>query len=55
MVQDGAREVHEIEEWCTSTSGARWSMRLRSSARDCGVVHDGTRVEVPTARKWEVP
>ena len=24
-------------------------------ARDCGVVHDGTRVEVPTARQGEVP
>ena len=29
--------------------------RLRSGARDCGVVHDGTRVDVPTARQREVP
>ena len=58
VVQDGARDyevVHEIAEWCTSTSGARWFTRLCSGARDCGVVHDGTRVEVPTARQREVP
>ena len=30
-------------------------MRLLSGAQDCGVVHDGTRVEVPTARQQEVP
>ena len=23
VVQDGAREVHEITQWCTSTSDAR--------------------------------
>ena len=54
----GARDyavVYEIAEWCTSTSGARWGTRLCSDARDCGVVHDGTRVEVPTARQREVP
>ena len=28
---------------------------LCSGARDCRVVHDGTRVEVPTARQREVP
>ena len=47
VVQDGARDyavVHEFAEWCTRTSGARWCTRLRSGARDCGVVHDGTRV-----------
>ena len=30
-------------------------MRLRSGARDCIAVHDGTRVEVPMARQQEVP
>ena len=46
--------------WCTR--GARdytvvheRRTRLRSGARDCGVVDDGTRVEVPTARQREVP
>ena len=33
VAQDGAREVHEITQWCT---------RLRSSAR-ARVVHDGAR------------
>ena len=54
----GARDyavVHEIAEWFTSTSAARWCTRLRSGARDCGVVHDGTRVEVRMARQREVP
>ena len=54
----GARDyavVHEIAEWCMSTSGARCCTRLRSGARDRGVVHDGTRVEVLTARQREVP
>ena len=54
----GARDyavMHEIAEWCTSKSGARWCKRLRSGARDCGVVHDGTRVEVPRARQQKVP
>ena len=54
----GARDyavVHELAECCTSTSGAQWCTRLRSGARDCRVVHDGTQVEVPTARQREVP
>ena len=54
----GARHytvVHEIAEWCSRTSGARWCARLRSGARDWGVVHDGIRVEVPTVRQQEVP
>ena len=57
-----ATTVEEACEGCTravhesGTSGARERCtRLRSGARDCGVVHDGTRVEVPMARQREMP
>ena len=49
VVQDGAREMHEITQWCTRLrSGARARV-VHDGARDCGVVHDGTQVEVQTA------
>ena len=56
-----ATTVEEACEGCTrvvhesGTSGARRCTRLCSGARDCGVVHDGTRVEVPTSKQREVP
>ena len=40
MVQDGAREVHEITQWCTRLrSGAR-ARAVHDGARDYEVVHD---------------
>ena len=44
VVQDGAREVHEIMQWCT---------RLRSGAQ-ARVVHDGARdyVVVHEIAEW---
>ena len=64
VVQDGAREVHEITQWCTSLrSGARvcgvvhefaeWCTSLRSGAR-ARVVHDGARdyVVVHEIAEW---
>ena len=52
---DGAREVHEIMQWCTRLrSGARARV-VHDDERDYGVVHDGTQVEIPMARQWEVP
>ena len=51
----GAREVHEITLWCTRLQSGARARVVHDGARDCGVVHDGTQVEVPTARQQEVP
>ena len=43
--------VHEIAEWCTSTSGARDYVVVHEIVEWCTMVHE---YEVPTARQQEV-
>ena len=47
--------VRGAREWYKWSTAMHERCTRRSGARDCGVVHDGTRVEVPTARQQEVP